>query len=59
MRSDLIQLLAMLEGEPELDEDIEVPMGQELADEMGLDEWLDVDEDGEWEDEQDEQDEQH
>ncbi|KAM0720225.1 hypothetical protein Q7P37_004361 [Cladosporium fusiforme] len=49
MRSDLIQLLAMLEGEPELDEDIEVPMGQELADEMGLEEWLD--EDGEWEDE--------
>jgi hypothetical protein len=36
MRSDLIQLIAMLEGEPEFEND------------LGLDEWLEEDE---WEDE--------
>lgn len=57
MRSDLIQLLAMLEGEPELEDDIEVPMGQELADEMGLEEWLDIEGgEGDWEDEREEDD---
>ena len=49
MRSDLIQLIAMLEGEPEL-ADYPVTVGQEVADDLGLEEWLEEDE---WEDEED------
>jgi hypothetical protein len=50
MRSDLIQLIAMLEGEPELENDIPVAVDQEVADDLGLEEWLEEDE-WEYEDE--------
>lgn len=46
MRSDLIQLIAMLEGEPALEEDIPVPMDEETAEDLGLEEWLDEGGDG-------------
>jgi hypothetical protein len=49
MRSDLVQLIAMLEGEPDL-ADLPVTMDQEVADDLGLEEWLEEDE---WEDESD------
>ena len=49
MRSDLIQLIAMLEGEPDL-ADLPVTVDQEVADDLGLEEWLEEDE---WEDESD------
>lgn len=47
MRSDLVQLIAMLEGEPDL-ADLPVTVDQEVADDLGLEEWLEEDE---WEDE--------
>lgn len=47
MRSDLIQLIAMLEGEPELEDDMPVAVNQDIADDLGLEEWLEEDE---WED---------
>lgn len=43
MRSDLIQLIAMLEGEPALEEDMPIPMDEETAEDLGLEEWLDTD----------------
>jgi hypothetical protein len=49
MRSDLVQLVAMLEGEPEL-ADLPVTMDQVVAGDLGLEEWLEEDE---WEDESD------
>ncbi|KAL1589546.1 hypothetical protein WHR41_01867 [Cladosporium halotolerans] len=53
MRSDLIQLIAMLEGEPELEDDVQVEMGEDVGEELGLEEWLGEEwEDGEWEDEE-------
>lgn len=50
MRSDLNQLIAMLEGQPDDDDfvPIEGALGSDLADDLGLQQWL---EDDEWEDE--------
>ena len=49
MRSDLTQLIAMLEGQPEDDDFMpdEGALGSELADDLGLQQWLENDE---WED---------
>jgi hypothetical protein len=51
MRSDLNQLIAMLEGQPEDDDfmPMEGALGSNLADDLGLQQWL---EDDEWEDEE-------
>jgi hypothetical protein len=50
MRSDLNQLIAMLEGQPEDDDfmPVEGALGSDLADDLGLQQWLEEDE---WEDE--------
>jgi len=50
MRSDLNQLIAMLEGQPEDDDfmPMEGALGSNLADDLGLQQWLEEDE---WEDE--------
>lgn len=52
MRQDLTQLIAMLEGQPEDDDFMpeEGGLGSDLADDLGLQQWL---EDDEWEDEDD------
>ena len=49
MRSDLTQLIAMLEGQPEDDDFMpeEGTLGSDLADDLGLQQWLENDE---WED---------
>lgn len=49
MRSDLTQLIAMLEGQPEDDDFMpdEGAIGSDLADDLGLQQWLENDE---WED---------
>jgi hypothetical protein len=47
MRSDLTQLISILEGDPDL-ADLPVTMEQDVADDLGLEEWLEEDE---WEDE--------
>lgn len=49
MRSDLIQLIAMLEGQPDDIENVEVDTNvhPDLADDLGLEQWLEEDE---WED---------
>ena len=49
MRSDLTQLIAMLEGQPEDDDFMpdEGALGSDLADDLGLQQWLENDE---WED---------
>lgn len=44
MRSQLIQLIAMLEGEPELEDDLPVEVEQGVAEDLGLQEWLSEDE---------------
>jgi hypothetical protein len=51
MRSDLNQLIAMLEGQPEDDDFLmeEGDPGFDPADDLGLQQWL---EDDEWEDEE-------
>lgn len=51
MRSDLTQLIAMLEGQPEDDDfmPVEAALAPDLADDLGLQQWL---EDDEWEDEE-------
>ena len=49
MRSDLNQLIAMLEGQPDIDEDFLAADGS--TDDLGLQQWLENDE---WEDENDE-----
>jgi hypothetical protein len=46
MRSDLIQLIAMLEGQPD-DDDFTPALAPDLADDLGLQQWLEEDE---WED---------
>ena len=50
MRSDLNQLIAMLEGQPEDDDfmPMDGALGSNLADDLGLQQWLEEDE---WEDE--------
>lgn len=52
MRSDLNQLIAMLEGQPDIDHDdfmlAEGAPGLDPADDLGLQDWL---QDDEWEDE--------
>ena len=52
MRSDLNQLIAMLEGQPDIDHDdfmlAEGAPGFDPADDLGLQDWL---QDDEWEDE--------
>lgn len=50
MRSDLHHLIAMLEGQPEDDDfmPVEGALGSDLADDLGLQQWLEEDE---WEDE--------
>jgi hypothetical protein len=48
MRSDLNQLIAMLEGQPEDDDFMPIEAGPDLADDLGLQQWLEEDE---WEDE--------
>jgi hypothetical protein len=48
MRSDLNQLIAMLEGQPEDDDFMPLEAGSDLADDLGLQQWLEEDE---WEDE--------
>ena len=50
MRSDLNQLIAMLEGQPDDDDDfmpLEGGLGSDLTDDLGLQQWLENDE---WED---------
>ena len=50
MRSDLHQLIAMLEGQPDDDDDfmpLEGGLGSDLTDDLGLQQWLENDE---WED---------
>lgn len=51
MRSDLTQLIAMLEGQPEDDDfmPVEAALAPDLTDDLGLQQWL---EDDEWEDEE-------
>jgi hypothetical protein len=48
MRSDLNQLIAMLEGQPEDEDFMPLEAGPDLADDLGLQQWLEEDE---WEDE--------
>lgn len=49
MRSDLIQLIAMLEGQPDDIENVPIDTNvhPDLADDLGLEQWLEEDE---WED---------